>query len=181
MFDLGSKVVIVGPKAEKEKHYLSPSVFVTFTNNMKERLGDIAVITDVVESSLETRYYLDNMVDVYVQEWLAPYTEKKKDLHVLGAKDDNGKPPVSLVFESFPRALIEIAKVAGHGEKKYTRGGWKHVPNALLRYADAGARHELNKFIDGPIDPDSGHLHLAHQAWNVLAQLELTLMEQDNG
>lgn len=99
------------------------------------------------------------------------------NLHAPGAKDDAEKPPVALLFESFPKALTEIAEVAGYGEKKYTRGGWRHVPNASIRYADAAARHELARYDTGHIDSESGFLHLAHQAWNILALLELKLNE----
>ena len=100
---------------------------------------------------------------------------QNKDLHQSGMKDDDEKPPVGLVFESFPRALLAIAEVAGHGAKKYTRGGWQTVPQGEERYADAEGRHLLYRFIDGPYDPDSNMMHLAHSAWNSLAILELYL------
>lgn len=104
--------------------------------------------------------------------------EDKPNLHVPGAKDDTGKEPVGLVFESFPRALLEVAKVAGHGERKYTRNGWLSVPDGINRYADAEGRHTLKEYIEGPTDADSGLLHLAHRAWNALALLELKLRER---
>lgn len=118
----------------------------------------------------------------YLEECLEPYvfTENKdKSLHVPGAKDDDGKPPVGLLFESFPRAFLEVAKVAGYGAKKYTRDGWKSVPDALNRYKDAADRHELYRSIDGDLDPESKCYHLAHQAWNILAVLELTLKNKE--
>ena len=98
-------------------------------------------------------------------------------LHTPGAKDDADKPPVALLFESFPNALVEISKVAGYGTQKYTRDGWRKVADANIRYADAAARHELNRYIEGDFDEESGFLHLAHQAWNILALLELKLNE----
>ena len=100
-----------------------------------------------------------------------------EDLHKPGVKDDKGKPPVGLVFESFPRALLAIADVAGMGAKKYTRGGWQTVENGDTRYTDAMGRHILNKYIDGHNDPESELPHLAHAAWNALAVLELYLRE----
>lgn len=127
--------------------------------------------------------YAPDKYDKWIKENLVDKPERAKqeaetwgeNLHVPGAKDDASKPPVALVFESFPRALLEVAKVAGYGCKKYTRGGWKEVPDAITRYSDAGARHELYRHIEGETDPESGLLHLAHQAWNVLAVLEKTL------
>ena len=106
--------------------------------------------------------------------------EEMYNLHKPGAKDDAAKRPVGLVFESFPRALLAVAKVAGDGAKKYTRGGWQTVPDGIERYSDAEGRHLLKRFIDGDADLESGSLHLAHSAWNSLAILELTLREKEN-
>ena len=94
-----------------------------------------------------------------------------------GAKLDAGKPPVELLLEAFPRALAEVTGVNEYGAKKYTRGGWRHVPNGVDRYTGALGRHLLSEHIDGPIDPESGLYHDAQVAWNALARLELRLME----
>jgi hypothetical protein len=109
-----------------------------------------------------------------------PLITKKLNLHQPGAKDDDDKPPVGLVFESFPRALLAVAKVAGDGANKYTRGGWRTVQDGMTRYSDAQGRHTLKQFIEGPNDKESGSLHLAHAAWNALAILELALRETSN-
>ena len=106
-------------------------------------------------------------------------TDIAPSLHVPGAKDDVYKPPVDLVFSSFPRALLELARVAGDGAKKYTRNGWVHVENGEHRYADAAGRHALKRWIEGERDSESGHMHLAHQAWNILAVLELELRKNE--
>lgn len=103
------------------------------------------------------------------------------DLHVPGAKDDSEKVPMSLLFESFPRALLEVTKVAAFGAKKYTRNGWKAVPNATERYTDAKIRHLLFRYIEGDHDKESELLHYAHEAWNALAILELYLKENSDG
>lgn len=95
-------------------------------------------------------------------------------LHVPGAKDDNGKPEMSLVLFGFADALIEVGKVATYGKKKYTENGWKSVPDGIKRYADAGIRHQLAEAKE-PLDVESGLLHAAHQAWNSLARLQLLL------
>lgn len=108
-----------------------------------------------------------------------PPRPPSEDLHVPGAKADRGKPSVGMIFEYFPRALLEVARVADFGARKYTRGGWLTVENGKVRYADAGGRHVLYEHIDGPIDPESQLLHKAHAAWNALAVLELELRELD--
>jgi hypothetical protein len=179
MFNLGDTVTVrdISPDTGDHKCF--------FSWDMAESVGHSCVITSVYEEHGETYYGLDNGRDWYKEEWLELELESvpaamSQDLHVPGAKDDTGKPPVALVFESFPRALLEVAKVAGHGEKKYTRGGWRHVPNAQNRYADAASRHILRRYIDGELDDDSGLYHLSHAAWNLLAVLELKLLEQEN-
>lgn len=99
------------------------------------------------------------------------------DQHAPGAKLDAGKVDVGLLFESFPNALMAIAAVATFGANKYTRNGWKEVTNGIQRYAAAEGRHQLYRYMGELKDKDSGYLHFAHEAWNKLAQLELTLKE----
>ena len=87
------------------------------------------------------------------------------NLHVPGAKDDNGKPEMSLVLHGFADALLEVGKVATYGKKKYTENGWKSVKDGIKRYTDAGMRHQLAQAKEER-DPESGLLHLAHECWN---------------
>ena len=99
-----------------------------------------------------------------------------------GVKLDTGKPRMDLVIEGFPRALLEVGKVAGFGAAKYTEHGWLTVPDGKRRYQSAAVRHILAEAKgDKPasVDEESGLLHLAHAAWNALAVLELALQEQD--
>lgn len=92
-----------------------------------------------------------------------------------GAKLDFGKPMCSQTLGMFSRALMEVAKVGTMGAKKYSMGGWQHVENGEARYADARMRHYLYRNMGEEVADDSGLLHLAHEAWNVLAELELYL------
>lgn len=111
-----------------------------------------------------------------------PKTQTKDpidDIHAPGAKADSGKPPVGMIFEYFPRALLEVARVAGFGAQKYTRGGWVSVPDGEHRYDDALGRHLLERHVSGSTDPESGLPHLAHAAWNALAILELKLRGEE--
>lgn len=97
--------------------------------------------------------------------------------HTPGTKADANKPRVALMAHGFSQALIEIAKVTTFGATKYTPNGWKKVPNAQERYADAMYRHLLYEAGGEDIDPDSKLLHAAHAAWNALALLEFKLNE----
>lgn len=101
-----------------------------------------------------------------------------------GAKLDAGKTRPSLIFNSMPRALMEVARVGTYGCVKYTEDGWLHVDNGIKRYTDAMDRHRLYEFIEGPIDLSSQGdgvtiLHAAQIAWNALARLELMLRPQE--
>ena len=101
-----------------------------------------------------------------------------KDAHEGGSKLDAGKSLIEQgVFAYFPRALLAVADVSEHGSIKYVWGGWKSVPGGVNRYANARGRHILKQYIEGPYDRDSDLLHKAHEAWNVLAELELMLTE----
>lgn len=95
------------------------------------------------------------------------------DPHQPGAKLDAHKPMAG-VLHDFSLALMAVAAVGDFGAKKYSRGGWQHVPNGEDRYFDAFWRHLLASRHED-LDPDSGLLHAAHQAWNALAVLELRL------
>ena len=101
--------------------------------------------------------------------------------HEEGAKLDAGKAPIlSGVIQYFPRALREVAKVSQYGMTKYTWKGWEAVPNGVVRYGDALARHLVDEGIEGPIDPSTRLRHAAQVAWNSLARLELILKEEEN-
>lgn len=99
-----------------------------------------------------------------------------------GAKLDSGKPMCAQVLGQFARALWEVSKVGTFGANKYSIGGWQHVENGQNRYDDAGMRHWLKEKMGESVDPDSQMFHLAQDAWNALAVLELYLREvEGNG
>lgn len=177
-FKIGDKVRVVRPEAEENvgNYFWHP--------DMDENVGFVFTV-DCIRP-------LDGGIPkgdwIYAPEWLELVeeysaantgrflgTEENKANTPKGLKFDDQKPPVGLVFESFPRALLEVAKVAGHGAEKYGRGNCFHVENAVVRYSDAEGRHLLNQYIEGDRDLDSGELHLAHKAWNALLLLELKL------
>jgi hypothetical protein len=104
--------------------------------------------------------------------------KKEKDptgrkAHQPGAKLDDGKPMAGLL-QDFGLALLAVSTVGTFGAKKYSRGGWQHVPNGVNRYTDAMMRHFLQEIYD-EVDGDSGLSHAAQTAWNALARLELKL------
>lgn len=98
-----------------------------------------------------------------------------KSQHQPGAKLDAGKLRPSLVLGGFAHALKAVVKVGTDGANKYTDNGWREVPNGFARYSDAKCRHALAFDTGETHDKDTGSLHLAHEAWNALARLELYL------
>lgn len=102
------------------------------------------------------------------------------DQHAAGAKLDLGKPMSGRLLGLFAKALYNVSEVGTFGAQKYSEGGWVHVEDGFKRYEDAQMRHYLKRHMGEEIDPDSGHLHLAHEAWNALAKLELYLREKED-
>lgn len=97
--------------------------------------------------------------------------------HEPGAKMDDGKIFAGCLSD-FSLALLKIAEVSTYGAKKYTRHGWEYVPDGIQRYNDAKWRHLLNGRYN-KYDNESGLLHLAHEAWNILAELELRMRNEN--
>lgn len=89
-------------------------------------------------------------------------------------KDDSGKPRASLAFIDFPLALEALVNVTTMGANKYEAHSWKKVDNLKERYQDARARHFLKSFQED-VDEESKISHLAHEAWNCLALLQVEL------
>lgn len=93
-----------------------------------------------------------------------------------GVKLDQNKLRMSLI----PAEAIEgLAEVLTFGASKYTKDGWKDVPNAEERYMDALLRH-IVAFQKGEIhDPESGIHHLKHVLCN--ASFLVYFQEQNKG
>lgn len=119
----------------------------------------------------------------YVKAW-TPAKDKPaerdpngKAMNEPGAKADADKLRPTLIFRDMARALEKVVEIGTAGANKYTDGGWLQVPNGEERYEDADLRHMLKRFKGEDLDSDSHSLHLAHEAWNALAKLELHLRE----
>jgi hypothetical protein len=74
-----------------------------------------------------------------------------------------------------PRSLLEVAKVAGFGGKKYDRYNFLKGYNWSLSF-DAAQRHLLQFWSREDRDEESGLYHLAHAAWHCLAMLAFVVL-----
>lgn len=112
--------------------------------------------------------------------------ETNKD--AVAQKYDTEKPAIfEGFFKYFPRAIEEVAKVSGAGSRKYAEGKyptkWAEVPNGENRYGNALLRHMIEEVKGNAVDSGIGGtncLHLAQEAWNALARLELYLRMQSS-
>lgn len=95
----------------------------------------------------------------------------------VGLKFDADKPRMELLIQGMPRALEEVGRVLTFGAQKYSAHSWKHVEDNQNRYWAAKVRHELARAKGEERDPETGLLHMAHEACNALFLLELALLE----
>jgi len=97
-----------------------------------------------------------------------------------------GKVRVELVDDGFPLALREVAKVMTWAQtaKGYKDHDWQNLPNPEQALAAAASRHRSDYIIQRMVeqlaptdcvDVESAIIHKAHEAFGVLAQLELIL------
>jgi hypothetical protein len=116
------------------------------------------------------------MNDLFEDTWNQnPEAQTDATIHQPGAKADAGKSRLGLVMLGFVHALWEVGLVGTAGAIKYSDFGFLQVPNGEDRYEDAGLRHQFKRWMDEEYDPEDNALHLAHEAWNALAKLELYL------
>ena len=109
---------------------------------------------------------------------MSPITEQPKISEPVGQKWDAGKTDPTLLFEGTPLALALVTRVLDYGFAKYKMAhGWAKVPNAIVRYSAAAARHMMYRSGGESHDPESGLLHEAHEITNRLFVLEMKLRE----
>lgn len=96
-----------------------------------------------------------------------------------------GKVRVELVDDGFPFALRELAKVMTWAQevKGYKDHDWLNLPDGETQLAAAASRHRTDHImmkLQGKadvecVDHESALMHKAHEAFGVLAQLEMML------
>lgn len=95
----------------------------------------------------------------------------------LAMRDNGGKPELCYAL-TFPEALKAIADVSTYGATKYERGNYlKGAP--LSQSVNSLLRHLLLWWSGEDKDPESGHGHLAHVAWNALRLCQESIVRKD--
>lgn len=101
-------------------------------------------------------------------------------------KADAGKTKPDLIALGFARALRVVQATTDYGSIKYEEHSWRTVPNAIPRYFRAAERHHQERMMIGqgqfiPVlegaDAESGICHIAHEVFNLLALMELSIDE----
>lgn len=101
-------------------------------------------------------------------------------------KADAGKPDHSLLEVGFPNALAMIQATLDYGAVKYEAHSWRKVPDGFKRYDKAARRHRNQRdAITAALGPrtflypddESGLPHVAHELFNLMAQIELYLQD----
>lgn len=93
----------------------------------------------------------------------------------IGVKADKGKPRLGLVLVETPHAFEKLGTLLGFGADKYAIGNWDKLPEGEMRYLDALMRHLTQHHKGEKVDPESGELHLAHAAVNLMFLLDKEL------
>jgi hypothetical protein len=92
-----------------------------------------------------------------------------------GMKHDEGKPPLDLLDRI---ALVETARVMAHGAKKYNAFNWRK--GLTQRQTCAAALRHIYQHLDGEdLDTESGLLHLAHAACEVMFAIRMLMCRPD--
>lgn len=114
-------------------------------------------------------------VRLAILDTIKPKPDACPDSGLPGVKHDTAKPRPTLIIHSMARAVDAVVAVGEYGARKYADDNWIKVDNAERRYTDAMHRHDLAIGRGETHDPESGHLHAAHRAWNALAALDIIL------
>lgn len=99
-----------------------------------------------------------------------------------------GKVPMHMVFDGFPHALEHVAEIMAWAEEKkgYKLHDWKNLPGAELELPAANYRHSsvnskqkaIGLSAIERVDHESGKLHIGHQIFNLIAELQLILEKE---
>lgn len=94
-----------------------------------------------------------------------------------------GKIAIELFDHGFPNAIMAVSEVMTWAaeNKGYRPNDWKNLPNPETAFSAAASRHRVKAHIQQAqglpvsewVDEESALFHKAHEAFNVLAQLEL--------
>lgn len=99
-------------------------------------------------------------------------TAEEIEASPVAVRADSGKDPWNLFMWDAAREVVRVLKM---GAEKYTARNWEKGMKYSRCY-DSAQRHLYAWFQEGEDhDKESGLLHLAHAAWNILVLLSYQL------
>lgn len=110
--------------------------------------------------------------------WVMVENKKETTFNPSLETRKNNKNQMELVDTGFPNALLMLGEVMTWAAKNkgYLPNDWKEIPNPQMSLLGAASRHRNKRLKGEEFDDESGLPHLAHEAFNVMAQLELLIM-----
>ena len=174
-FEVGDKVIIHKDNWLKSITYPPSAYGIKFDSEYRvEKIYD-----------KEELIYIDGVERVFHKSFFIPVNMESNIAKPALEERKIGKVKMQLFDEGFPNAVMEIAKVMSWAEqnKSYKPNDFKNLPNADVEFSAAASRHKLKGLIQKDaglpplerVDEESGIVHLAHVAFNILAELELVL------
>lgn len=141
-----------------------------------QNYGDPGAFT-LVEESQEDSIKSDGGSSNYYQKQITRLVDGESFDSSL-EKRKNGKIKTELLETGFPNAMMALAEVMTWAAdyKGYQPNDWKDIPDAKNSLLAAACRHRLKRLKCEHCDDESGLPHLYHEAFNVMAQLELLIM-----
>lgn len=104
----------------------------------------------------------------HIREWLSNYDDFEEMDAWWGGSENLAWDQLVEIHDDLARQWRDTAMA--YGAEKYTPDGWRHVPDAVNRYREAGSRHLLALLSGQGYDYDSKLHHLDHfyaNAWFV--------------
>ena len=165
--------------------------------NKKFKCKDDHTLYTIDSLNEDTDYYTiswtTEMAEKEIDTWRRVTAEKKFEEGVWYLVEDIARPvleerkvgkvQMDLFDEGFPNAIMEVAKVMTWASlnKGYKAHDWVNLPDAESSFPAAASRHRVKGLIqkvsgisvNDRVDEESAILHKAHEAFNVLAELEL--------
>lgn len=152
-------------------------------------VGYISAVNEFIEEydySVENRGVWPGRVEIFKENELELLSVSQSSIaRPILEERKVGKVQMDLFDSGFPNAVMEVAKVMTWAaeNKGYKPHDWKSLPNAETEFSAAASRHRVKGFIQKAegiaaidrTDEESDIVHLAHAAFNILAELELVL------
>lgn len=132
---------------------------------------DVAVTPEVLQ--FLTRHWNEDTdpVEVYLEKL------RTSEVRVKDAGGSEKGQKASQLAAMDPLALLHLGEVCAMGASKYAAFNYLQSGYDWRLSFDAALRHLLAAWAGQDYDPESGLLHTAHAAWNMLAIVSFQLRE----